>query len=89
MPPTAAYGHHAAILAQSAFLFRDFCPKIVEYTALLRYNRSNMEANMKATILNHPLMSHKVAILLDKNTHTTQFPFLIYVLTLLLTYNSF
>ena len=44
---------------------------------------------MKATIINHPLMSHKVAILRDKNTNTKQFRELIEEITVLLTYEAF
>ena len=41
------------------------------------------------TIINHPLMSHKVAILRNKDTNTKQFRELIEEITTLLTYEAF
>ena len=41
------------------------------------------------TIINHPLISHKVAILRDKNTNTKQFRELVEEIATLLTYEAF
>ncbi len=41
------------------------------------------------TVLNHPLISHKVAILRDKNTNTKQFRELVEEITTLETYEAF
>ena len=41
------------------------------------------------TIINHPLMSHKVALLRDKNTNTKQFRELVEEIATLLTYEAF
>lgn len=44
---------------------------------------------MNLNIINHPLISHKVAILRDKNTDTKQFRELIEEISVLLTYEAF
>ena len=41
------------------------------------------------TIINHPLMSHKVALLRDKNTNTKEFRELVEEIATLLTYEAF
>lgn len=41
------------------------------------------------TVINHPLISHKVAILRDKNTNTKQFRELVEEIATLLTYEAF
>lgn len=41
------------------------------------------------TVINHPLMSHKVAMLRDKNTNTKQFRELVEEITTLITYEAF
>ena len=44
---------------------------------------------MNVTIIDHPLISHKIAILRDKNTDTKQFRELIEEISVLLTYEAF
>ncbi len=41
------------------------------------------------TVINHPLISHKVALLRDKNTNTKQFRELVEEISTLLTYEAF
>ncbi|MCH5158758.1 MAG: uracil phosphoribosyltransferase [Clostridiales bacterium] len=45
--------------------------------------------NKNVTILDHPLISHKIALLRDVNTHTNDFRELVEEITVLLTYEAF
>ncbi|MCH5351459.1 MAG: uracil phosphoribosyltransferase [Clostridiales bacterium] len=45
--------------------------------------------NKNVTILDHPLISHKIALLRDVNTHTNDFRALVEEITVLLTYEAF
>lgn len=45
--------------------------------------------NAKVTIFNHPLVSHKVALLRDKNTGTKQFREIVQEISMLMAYEAF
>lgn len=45
--------------------------------------------NKNVTILDHPLINHKIALLRDANTHTKDFRELVEEITVLLTYEAF
>ncbi len=51
--------------------------------------KKKFEKNKNVTILDHPLINHKIALLRDVNTHTKDFRELVEEITVLLTYEAF
>ena len=51
--------------------------------------KNKYAGNKNVTVLDHPLISHKIALLRDVNTHTNDFRELVEEITVLLTYEAF